>query len=164
MGKRAGYNTEQKRLVMECLDAGADKYQTVDDILEALHAEGSSIGRTTVYRTVEKLTAEGLVAKVVGVRGSSASYKRLPEESSAPQGQLLCLSCGRAFPLDCSMLQSFSDHVREHHGFVVDQRRTVICGTCEECRRTKVEVPERDSTDEGRTHAHAGHGTCEDGE
>ena len=160
MGKRTGYNTEQKRLVMECLDASADRYQTVDDILGALHARGSSIGRTTVYRTVEKLAAEGLVAKVVGARGSSASYKRLPDQQGAPQGQLLCLSCGRAFPLDCSMLQSFSDHVREHHGFVVDQRRTVICGTCADCRRAKGETPEGNGTHEGQEHSRPDHGDC----
>lgn len=153
MGRKAEYNTEQKRLVMECLDASSDRYQTVDDIFGSLRANGSAIGRTTVYRTVEKLAAEGLVAKVVGARGSSASYKRLSGEDSTPQGQLLCLSCGRAFPLDCSMLQTFSDHVREHHGFVVDQRRTVICGTCEDCRRAKGEIPEGNAIHDGQTHS-----------
>lgn len=154
MGKRAGYNTEQRRQVIECLDKAADRYQTVDDILAALRDEGSSIGRTTVYRTVEKLVADGEVAKVTGVRGSSACYKRLPMQGAHAQGQLLCVRCGRAFPLDCSMLQSFSDHIREHHGFVVDQRRTVICGVCEDCRRAEGEVPEgNDSHDQhDRTH------------
>ena len=142
MGKRAGYNTEQRRQVIACLDKEADRYQTIDDILVTLRSAGSTIGRTTVYRTVEKLVADGEVAKVTGVRGSSASYKRLPEQGENAQGQLLCVRCGRAFPLDCSMLQSFSDHIREHHGFVVDQRRTVICGVCEDCQRAEGEVPE----------------------
>lgn len=156
MGKRAEYNTEQRRLVMEHLDQSADRYQTVDELLEGLRAQGSTIGRTTVYRTVEKLAAEGLVAKVMGPRGSSAYYKRVDETASEPQGQLLCLECGRAFPLDCSMLQSFSDHVREHHGFEVDQRRTVICGVCEDCRRSKGEIPEGNVTHERHVHPDSG--------
>lgn len=155
MGKRVEYSTEQRRLVMELLSRSTDRYQTVDELLEGLRDEGSTIGRTTVYRTVEKLAADGLVAKVVGTRGSSAHYKLLDSSSEEPQGQLLCLECGRAFPLDCSMLQTFSDHVREHHGFVVDQRRTVICGTCESCRRAKGDIPEGTQAHEHHCHSDA---------
>lgn len=154
MGKRAEYNTEQRRLVIACLDQNADRYQTVDELLSQLRSEGHGIGRTTIYRTVEKLSSEGLVAKVIGPRGSSSYYKRISQDTKEPQGQLLCLECGRAFPLDCSMLQAFSDHVREHHGFEVDQHRTVICGTCEDCRRAQGKIPEGTSTHEHGMHAH----------
>ena len=146
MGTRARYNTEQRRLVEDELRRHADAYQTVDEVLASLHAAGSAIGRTTVYRTLERMAEEGGVAKVVGTRGGSAYYKRVDADTPA-QGQLLCLECGRVFPLDCSMLDHFADHVREHHGFVIDQRRTVICGTCEDCRRRMRKAPEGNGTD-----------------
>lgn len=153
MGKRAEYRTEQRMLVIASMDASTDRYQTVDEVFEGLRAGGSTIGRTTVYRTLEKLVAEGLVSKVAGTRGGSAYYKRIDATSAEPQGQLLCLSCGRAFPLDCSMLQGFADHIREHHGFGVDTNRTVLCGTCEDCRRSRGEIPEGND-DDGSAHAH----------
>lgn len=137
---RRGYHTEQRKLVERCLDANTDRYLTVDEVYETLREGGENIGRTTVYRTLERLAGTGSVSKVVGAPGSSALYKRLTDQD---QGQLLCLECGRVFPLDCSMLSSFADHVREHHGFAIDQRRTVICGVCDECRRSDEESPER---------------------
>lgn len=142
--RRRGYKTEQRQLVVTCLDENSDRYQTVDEVFAKLHGSGANIGRTTVYRTLEKLADEGTVSKVVGAPGTSALYKRL---SDADQGQLLCLRCGRVFPLDCSMLSSFAHHVREHHGFAIDQRRTVICGVCEQCRRAE-ESPKGDAHDE----------------
>lgn len=145
---RRGYNTEQRRLVSACLDAGADRYQTVDEVYETLREQGSSVGRTTVYRTLERMAADGTVSKVVGAPGTSALYRKAGE---AEQGQLLCLECGRVFPLDCGMLASFDEHVREHHGFAIDQRRTVICGVCEQCL-------ERDGRNaEGQARAAEGH-------
>lgn len=142
MGKRAEYSTEQRRLVMSHMNAHADRYQTIDEVFDGLHGCGARIGRTTVYRALEKLVDEGLVSKVAAARGASASYRRIDTAADKPQGQLLCLDCGRAFPLDCSMLQGFADHVREHHGFVIDQSRTVLCGICEDCRHAEDGVPE----------------------
>ncbi len=135
------YKTEQRQLVATCLEQNADRYQTVDEILGILRSQGSNIGRTTVYRTLERLSQEGQVTKVVGAPGSSAFY-RLATPDDAEQGQLLCLGCGRVFPLDCSMLASFADHVLEHHGFELDSRRTVLCGECADCRRSEEENSE----------------------
>ena len=135
------YKTEQRQLVATCLEQNADRYQTVDEILGILRSQGSNIGRTTVYRTLERLSQEGQVTKVVGAPGTSAFY-RLATRDGQGQGQLLCLECGRVFPLDCSMLASFADHVLEHHGFAIDQRQTVICGVCEDCRRSEEESSE----------------------
>ena len=145
-GKRASYRTEQRRLVVACLDANADRYQTVDEIFGALHAQGANVGRTTVYRTLEKLAAEGAVSKVVGAPGTSAFYRRMTTDDP-DQGQLLCLECGRVLPLDCSMLASFADHILAHHGFALDSRRTVLCGVCADCRKRDSESPERNSDD-----------------
>lgn len=160
MGKRASYNTEQRRLVMARMDACTGRYQTVDEVFEGLRDAGHAIGRTTVYRTLERLVDEGSVSKVIGTRGNSAFYRRL-DASPEPQGQLLCVRCGRVFPLDCSMLSSFADHVREHHGFVIDQRRTVLCGTCDDCRRAEEGPPkEGDGTDDGRRDEEDGERIC----
>lgn len=159
-GRKPGYRTEQRQLVMGCLDANADRYQTVDEIFGTLRNSGANIGRTTVYRTLEKLSAEGSVSKVVGAPGTSALYKRVLD---ADQGQLLCLECGRVFPLDCSMLSSFAEHVRAHHGFAIDQRKTVICGVCDECRRSDEESSEGSVHDELHRHDGCGCGAGDPG-
>lgn len=138
MGTRT-YRTGQRRQVLAYLERTSDRYQTVDQIFEGIHATDAKVGRTTVYRTLERLTHEGAVAKVTAIRGNAAAYRLLDDET-ARHGQLLCTHCGRVLPLGCSMLQPFAEHVRDHHGFAIDQTRTVIYGVCEECQRAE-EMP-----------------------
>lgn len=137
MAERGRYNTRQRQLVMACMAENQDAFLTVDDVCDRLRAQGEPVGRTTVYRTVEALVGEGTLSKVVSARGVAARYKLLPPapaEEAHAQGQLCCLSCGRAIPLSCGMLGSFAEHVEHDHGFVIDGRRTVLYGYCRACR------------------------------
>lgn len=138
---RRAYSTRQRELVLALMAAHDDAYLTVDEACELLGRGGEAVGRTTVYRTLERLAADGRVVKVSGNRGEAAQYRALGvsagtigESARADHGQLRCERCGRAFPLDCEMLGAFSAHVLEHHGFSIDQRRTVIYGLCAACR------------------------------
>ncbi len=135
MPRKSHYQTKQKSLVLACMEEHANAYLSVDEACAALHAAGENVGRTTVYRILEASVADGSMAKVAGARGDAARY-RSRGSAAASQGQLSCLICGRAYPLDCSMLQNFADHVESHHGFVIDQARTVLYGLCDSCRAT----------------------------
>lgn len=133
MAKRSPYQTRQKTLVLAFMDAYSDAYLTVDEACRLLSAEGHEIGRTTVYRTLESAAAEGAMAKVAGTRGGAAHY-RSRSKTPTSQGQLLCTKCGKAFPLECTMLNDFARHVEQHHGFEIDQTCTVLYGVCVSCR------------------------------
>ena len=136
MAERGRYNTKQRQLVMACMAAHQDAFLTVDDVCDRLREGDRAVGRTTVYRTLEALAQEGTLSKVVSARGAAARYKLLPqapEADASAQGQLCCLACGRAIPLSCEMLGSFATHVRRDHGFVIDGRRTVLYGYCQDC-------------------------------
>lgn len=133
MVKRHPYRTKQKHLVLACMSAHDDTYLTVDEVRDLLHAQGEDVSRATIWRTLESAVFEGAMAKVAGAERGAARYRRC-RTSAAGQGQLSCLRCGRAFPLDCSMLESFASHVEAHHEFVIDRSRTVLYGVCGSCR------------------------------
>lgn len=133
MVKRNPYRTKQKRLVLACMSAHDDTYLTVDEVRDLLHDEGAEVGRATIWRILESAAFEGAMAKVTGGERGAARY-RSRKTSAVGQGQLSCLRCGRAFPLDCSMLESFASHVEAHHEFVIDRSRTVLYGMCGSCR------------------------------
>lgn len=132
-GGRETYKTRQKAAVLACLTEHADAFLSVDDVTALLHASGETAGRTTVYRALEEAVRTGRASKVAGVRGGAARYRGI-DDASASQGQLICLGCGRAFPLDCDMLDAFAEHVSGHHGFSIDRSRTALYGWCERCR------------------------------
>ena len=95
--------------------------------------QGEEIGRTTVYRTLEKLHQDNLCSKVSGHGGTAAKYMCARQSGELEHGRLYCLSCGSVETIDCKMLTSFEQHVRKHHGFRVDESAAVIYGTCQEC-------------------------------
>ncbi len=129
MASRGTYNTQQRELVSACLTAHADRYLTVDEVWLAVAHVGGRVGRTTVYRNLETLANSGIVLKATAP-GGEASYRLKPKGAT---GQLVCVECRRAFPLDCHMTTEFSDHVLEHHGFKVLPTRTVLYGLCHDC-------------------------------
>lgn len=133
---RRAYNTRQRQAVAAFLAAHADRYLSVDDVFGLMRTEGSSVGRTTAYRTLESLSSEGEVAKVFVPGGGEARY-RLIDPARRDEGQLVCLDCGKVLSLDCKMLVEFTRHVQADHGFSIDPTRTVLYGLCQECMASR---------------------------
>ena len=97
---------------------------------------GSSIGTATVYRQLEKLVSEGLLNKYLVDEGSSACYEFVPEKDHLCKERcyhLKCESCGKLIHMECDEVESLMDHIKAHHGFNVNPKRTVFYGMCEEC-------------------------------
>lgn len=130
MAQRGSYHTKQKELLLTCLSEHLDRYLTVREI-EALLAEGGSrVSSTTLYRNLERMVAADEVAKFIGA-GGEARYRRIGEKNA---GQLVCLDCGGVEALECGMLQTFSEHVRLDHGFLMEAGRTMLFGHCMSCQ------------------------------
>ncbi|MBQ4207907.1 MAG: transcriptional repressor, partial [Clostridia bacterium] len=49
------YQTKQKQSVLQCLKANSDRALTADELTALLHDAGAQIGKTTVYRCLDKL-------------------------------------------------------------------------------------------------------------
>ena len=152
------YNTKQRQAVRAFLDAHADRYLSVDDVFGTMRQEGSGIGRTTAYRTLESLVKEGTVAKVVAPGGGESRY-RMIDPAHPDEGQLVCLDCGRVLPLDCDMLVSFGSHVLREHGFAISFSRTVLYGHCADCMDTAERQAAESALNEAAAH-HKGACTC----
>ncbi|WP_085830109.1 Fur family transcriptional regulator [Collinsella vaginalis] len=131
---RGAYETRQKQSIIAVMAAHDDAFLSVDAVCELLHGHGVEVGRTTVYRTLERLVAEDRMLKVAEVRGGAAQYRIAPEQAPADtEGQLRCDSCGRVLPLTCESLGAFSEHVLQEHGFAINSAASVLHGTCADC-------------------------------
>ncbi len=127
-----GYKTKQRESILECLRSNRDKHFTADDIVETLRTQGENVGRTTVYRYLDKLCDEGIVRKYVVADGGSACFQ-LCSENCREHFHLMCVKCGRLIHTECSYLSGVGEHVKSKHGFTVDPGRTVLYGMCAEC-------------------------------
>ena len=134
MKEQKTYKTKQRTEVLNCLTANKEKHMTADEIVEQLKKSIAEVGKTTVYRTLEKLIEEGQVRKYISEEGKSACYQYVDENGECKQHfHLKCVRCGKLYHLECDYLTELERHVYEHHKFSVDNTKTVLYGICEAC-------------------------------
>lgn len=143
MAKKAQYKTKQMTELLTFLKSVPDSHVTVNDICSYFKDQGIQIGTTTVYRHLERLVSEGVVAKYVVDGTSSACFEYIGEQEHAPAPSCYhckCEKCGKLIHLHCDEVESLRQHMAEHHDFEMDSLRTVFYGVCNECRNTKKDI------------------------
>lgn len=129
-----GYDTRQKRRVADALRAFGARAVTADELYEALKQRGEAVGKTTVYRQLERMASSGEARKALSLEGQ-AIYQYVGDASACDRHlHCQCLSCGRLLHVDCAQLDQIKAHLLEAHGFLLDAERTVWVGACEKCR------------------------------
>jgi Fur family transcriptional regulator, ferric uptake regulator len=89
--------TSRRLLVMRCLSHGPPR--SAKEIYESLRAGGSSVGLTTVYRTLTRLSQAGLVHAFD--RSGETVYKRCGREHHF---HVICRDCGHVAEVDGPVL------------------------------------------------------------
>lgn len=128
------YNTRQKKIIEAFLKENIGGQFTCEEISDALKQRGTPVGKTTVYRYVEKLVSEGKIRKITGGLSKSAQFQYIDEEMNCHSHMhLKCLKCGAFIHLGCDFLSGVNEHIYEHHRFRVDNSKTVLYGLCDKC-------------------------------
>ena len=130
------YTTKQGRLVLECFENNKGIHLTIEDICNYLRDRNTPVGTTTVYRQVQKLLDEGIVTKYSVDKESGACYQ-YSGENCKMHFHLKCTVCTKLIHAECDHIEALQNHISGHHGFVVDNSKTVFYGICRDCLRTK---------------------------
>lgn len=123
------YHTRQQELVYSCMQQHTGEFFSVDELTHIL-AERESIGRSTVYRALERLSSDGVLIRVPATEGGSVRYGFVEQ---TPDAKLVCTRCNTIVPLSCKSLEAFRAHVRARHGFALDMQQSVFFGLCAAC-------------------------------
>ncbi len=128
------YKTRQRSQVLNCLIDNKAKHLTAEEIAVILKQHGAEVGKTTVYRTLEKLVEEGSVRKYLCEEGKSACFQYVDDSGECHlHFHLKCIKCGKLIHLECDYLSDLENHIFEHHKFTVDNTKTVLYGVCGDC-------------------------------
>lgn len=135
MQNKASYKTKQGDELRSYLESVPDRHITAADVCDYFRRSGKSIGMATVYRQLERMVDEGIVAKYNIDPNSPACFQYLGQHS----GESVCYHCkcqvcGRLIHMRCQELPELQKHIWEHHGFAIDPVRTVFYGVCQQCR------------------------------
>lgn len=102
--------------------------------MEHFECENVPIGRTTVYRQLNKLTESGKVRKytIDGIPGACFEYVD-NAENCPTHIHLKCEGCGELIHLQCDMLHEIQHHMDDRYAFQINTTKTVFYGKCAHC-------------------------------
>jgi len=128
-GRRSG---EAKRAVIELL-AGQQCCLSAQAIGERIRAGGKRVGTATVYRTLDLLSAEGLVQRVE-VGGGGSRYEAVVP-GGAHHHHAVCERCGALTPFEDAGLEQAIARLGERLGHRIGGHDVLLRGECRSCAR-----------------------------
>lgn len=124
--EQAGYRSGgSRRQVVELL-AGERCAVTALEIDRRL----DSVGRASVYRTLEQLEQLHLIQRVE-IGGDAAGFERL--DPSGHHHHLVCEACGSLSPFASEELEEAIEAISHRSDFAVAAHDVVLRGTCASC-------------------------------
>jgi Fur family ferric uptake transcriptional regulator len=127
---RSGYRvTAPRRSVVELIVARDGPF-TASDLEEAARRRGSSIGRATVFRTLELLLGLEVVERIDLPSGEHAYVACDP----AHHHHVVCTSCGQTSEVGDLGLDAILRDVASRTGVRIDRHRLELFGVCADCR------------------------------
>jgi Fur family transcriptional regulator, ferric uptake regulator len=121
--------TRQRLLIAERL-AAAGRQLTADALYRRLRREKPTLGRATVFRTLETLVDAG-VARRLELEGHVYAYVACQPEH---HHHLSCTRCGRVEEIDEAYVRPIARRVAADRGFEIDDARLDFYGRCARCR------------------------------
>ena len=124
-------STRQRSAIIALLDS-VDEFRSAQELHDELRRRGENIGLTTVYRTLQSLSAAELVDMVRTDTGESV-YRRCSADDH--HHHLVCRSCGSAVEVSGREVEAWAAEVAGAHGFSDVSHTIELFGTCADCRR-----------------------------
>lgn len=132
---KQGYKTRQKEQILQYLTTHTGEHVTAQELSRHLEADGTHVGTATIYRCLDQLVTDGLLRKYTFDNRTCACYEYLPHsELCRRHFHLKCMICGTLYHVTCEHLDGLESHILEHHGFRIDQSKTVLYGVCAACQ------------------------------
>jgi Fur family ferric uptake transcriptional regulator len=103
---------------------------TAQELHVRLRARGEPLGLATVYRTVSRLAAAGVVDALAHHPGE-VCYRWCGDDH---HHHLVCSGCHRVVELGDCELDPWLDRLSAVHGFVATAHRLEVTGVCASCR------------------------------
>jgi len=102
-----------------------------DELLAFLHRRNMPVSRATLYRTLEHLTASGLVKMHRFGRGHALFE---PNYGRHHHDHMVCDHCGKVIEFVNAQIEELQDQVCDEHGFMATNHVMQIFGSCSGCR------------------------------
>ena len=135
MGRPLNYHTKQRDAILLYIESLGSQHITAAQVVAHFEKQVIPVGRTTIYRHLDKLTESGHLRRytIDGVAGACFQYTEQRENCPAHL-HLKCEGCGEITHLNCDMLDEIRRHMSGSHSFEINPVKTVLYGKCADCQ------------------------------
>ncbi|MEU6665621.1 transcriptional repressor [Streptomyces sp. NPDC046727] len=123
-------STRQRTAVLRALHDCHD-FVSARELHARLVMTGTTVGLTTVYRTLRALEREGHV-DVVRERTGERLYR--PRPADGHRHYLVCRQCGLSLAVEAEAVERWADGVAAATGFAEIEHTVELTGICDRCR------------------------------
>ena len=128
--KESGYKrTNARRTILEIL-CQHDNHLTSTEVLEQVRLVDSSIGRASVFRTLELLT-ELTIIRPTYLRPGAPHYIIMP--STGHHAHIICPKCNNIIELDDCKIEESLQNIAKKHKVQVSGHLLELYGKCQNC-------------------------------
>lgn len=132
--------TSTRKNIMEILLETHD-HLSVEDIFKKAHAMNSSIGMTTVYRTLDLFEQLGILQKFVFGDGKARYEMSSNQEGNKFHFHLICVSCKAIVDYsgfsedETKLIRSVEKKLLRKYNFKTLNNISYFCGVCGKCQK-----------------------------
>jgi len=121
--------TTARAIILETLETNQN-HMTAYQVYEAVKPRLPSLNMSTVYRSLEYLTHQGLIS-VADVGVSMPVY----EAAANTHHHLVCEGCGNIFVVNHDQVRDFFELIAQEFNFTIHTNHLILFGLCEQCRQ-----------------------------
>jgi len=127
----AGYKLTSARLtVLEVIEASGG-HITSSDVLEKVAERDTSIGRASVFRTLDLFTRLNIIRPTFIDTSTTPYYVLMPD---GHHHHIVCIVCNRVIEFDECGIQELTAELEKKYGVAIDGCLIELFGRCADCR------------------------------
>lgn len=131
--KRSGLNITSQRIAIAEAFFDLPGHHSLEEFYNIVAKRDSSIGQTTVYRTL-KLLCEAKLANEIHFSDDITRYEIAKPTSH--HDHLICLECGEIVEIFDRRIETLQNEIAEKHGYKLSGHVHNLYGYCTACRKT----------------------------
>jgi len=127
-----GYPITDQRRTLVTLIMSRTRSFTADDLLRDLKNAEATIGRATVFRTLDLLVRLGYLTRIPD--GERKAYA-VCDRGGDHHHHLICSTCGQVLHLEECPIAAMLSELESRTGYQIEHHRLEVAGICPACRR-----------------------------
>ncbi|MFW5748147.1 MAG: Fur family transcriptional regulator [Chloroflexota bacterium] len=126
----AGYKLTTVRLAVLAVLGENDSHMTSNDVLDAVERMDPTIGRASVFRTLDLLTRLAIIRPTYIESSARPAYVLLPD---GHHHHIICINCGRVIDFENCGLQELSRNLEDQFNVRLSGHLLEFYGICADC-------------------------------